>query len=78
MRRGQTPSRKVTIAAGRPVDLTTAYFNCIWQGDANTQTLLSLEHTGILNITAPATYSTSPSLARRLIASRTGMKLVPS
>lgn len=44
-----------------PVDLTMGYFNVIWQGDANRQVLLSLEHclspANILNITGPEVLS---------------------
>jgi len=40
-----------------PVDLTTGYFNVIWQPDANAMALQSLEHTAspaeILNVTGP-------------------------
>jgi nucleoside-diphosphate-sugar epimerase len=40
-----------------PVDLTTGFFNVIWQPDANAMALQSLEHTGspaaILNVTGP-------------------------
>jgi nucleoside-diphosphate-sugar epimerase len=43
------------------VELDTGYFNCIWQGDANTQALLSLAHCAspptILNVTGPETVS---------------------
>lgn len=43
------------------VNLDNGYFNCIWQGDANTQGLLSLAHCTspptILNITGPETVS---------------------
>lgn len=39
----------------RPVDMTVAWANVIWQGDANNRALLCLEHTGVpavaLNIT---------------------------
>lgn len=31
------------VIAGNPVDLTTGYFNCIWQGDANEMALRALE-----------------------------------
>lgn len=45
------------IQAGAPVDLTTSYFNTIWQGDANAMTLLSFAHVAsppcVLNVTGP-------------------------
>ncbi|MDG2125298.1 MAG: NAD(P)-dependent oxidoreductase [Verrucomicrobiales bacterium] len=62
LRYGVLHDLATTIAAGKPVDLTTAHFNCIWQGDANTQALLALGHTtgppSTLNITSPQTHST--------------------
>ena len=45
------------VYAGRPVDITVAVVNVIWQGDANNRALLCLEHTSspaaILNVTGP-------------------------
>ena len=41
----------------KPIDLTTGYFNIIWQGDANAMALQSFLHTSspplVLNITGP-------------------------
>ena len=41
----------------KPIDLTTGYFNIIWQGDANAMALQSILHTSspprVLNITGP-------------------------
>jgi len=49
------------VMAGLPVDLGVSNFNCIWQGDVITQTLLSLERcsspAAVLNITGPETVS---------------------
>lgn len=50
-----------TIWAGRPVDRTVGYFNGIWQGDANQQSLLALDRCAspgcALNLTGPETVS---------------------
>ena len=50
-----------SIWEGRPVDNTVGYFNVIWQGDANTAALRSLEladsPAAILNVTGPETAS---------------------
>jgi len=46
-----------TVWAEQPVPLMVPFFNCIWQGDANAQALLALEHCAsparVLNITGP-------------------------
>jgi nucleoside-diphosphate-sugar epimerase len=62
------------IHQGRPVDVTTGYFNCIWQGDANDMIIRSLAFADspprVLNLT-----STEPYAVRRLaekIADRIG------
>ena len=44
-----------TIHAGSPIDLTSGYFNCIWQGDANEFILRSFA----LAATPPAAYNLS-------------------
>ena len=45
------------IWTGQPVDLGMGWFNCLWQGDANAQTLQSLAQTAtppfVLNLTGP-------------------------
>jgi hypothetical protein len=45
------------VFAGEPIDLTVGYFNAIWQGDANSYALRSLElcssPPAILNVTGP-------------------------
>jgi nucleoside-diphosphate-sugar epimerase len=50
------------VFAGQPVDLSVAAFNVIWQGDANSYALRSLELCDapprILNVTGPETIST--------------------
>ena len=45
------------VFAGEPIDLTVGFFNAIWQGDANSYALRSLELASsppaILNVTGP-------------------------
>ena len=45
------------VYAGQPIDLTVGYFNAIWQGDANSYALRSLElcesPPQVLNVTGP-------------------------
>jgi nucleoside-diphosphate-sugar epimerase len=45
------------VFAGQPIDLTMGYFNAIWQGDANSYALRSLElcdsPPAVLNVTGP-------------------------
>jgi len=45
----------------QPVDLTTGYFNCVWQGDANSTIIRSLEYADcpacVLNLTGAETLS---------------------
>ena len=45
--------------AGAPVDVTTGWFNTIWQGDCNAMTLLALDHAAspafVLNLTGSQT-----------------------
>lgn len=62
-----------TIWDGRPVNRTVGYFNAIWQGDANSQALQSLElcsaPPAILNLTGPEKVSVTTvaeTLARLL------------
>lgn len=49
------------VYAGQPVDLTVPAFNAIWQGDANSYALRSLEHCTspprAMNVTGPETIS---------------------
>ncbi|MFH1748896.1 MAG: NAD-dependent epimerase/dehydratase family protein [Planctomycetota bacterium] len=49
------------VLEGKPIDLTMGYFNAIWQGDVNNQTLLALEHCtsppAIWNVTRPEVVS---------------------
>jgi nucleoside-diphosphate-sugar epimerase len=47
------------VWAGEPVDVSTGWFNTLWQGDANAMTLLALEQAAapafVLNLTGPRT-----------------------
>ena len=49
------------IAAGKPIDISTGSFNCVWQGDVLERTLLALDLCAappdILNVTGPETIS---------------------
>jgi nucleoside-diphosphate-sugar epimerase len=49
------------VFAGEAVDLAMGNFNCIWQGDVISQTLLALEHcaspAAVLNVSGPETVS---------------------
>lgn len=49
------------VAAGQPIDLTTGYLNCIWQGDANDMIIRALPLASsppyVLNLTGPAVLS---------------------
>jgi len=49
------------VWAGEPVDVSTGWFNTIWQGDSNVMTLLALEHAAspplVLNLTGVRTLS---------------------
>lgn len=49
------------VWAVEPVDVTTGWFNTIWQGDCNAMTLLALEYAAspplVLNLTGPQTLS---------------------
>jgi nucleoside-diphosphate-sugar epimerase len=61
MRYGVLVDLAQKVAAGAAIDLTMGYFNIIWQGDNNAQTLLALEHTSVppavLNVTGPQALS---------------------
>lgn len=49
------------IVAGEVIDLSMGHFNCIWQADANAQTIAAFDHLAsppnILNVTGPETLS---------------------
>ena len=49
------------VAAGELIDLTTGYFNCLWQGDANEMIIRSLALTtrppAVFNLTGPTVFS---------------------
>lgn len=57
-----------TLLAGRPVDLETPSFNCIWQGDANEAALRLLGHASRsvfrLNVTGPETAGVRETASR--------------
>ena len=63
LRYGVLVDLALKVSRGELVDLTTGYFNCIWQGDAITRTIRSLKHVSpapepfILNLTGPRTLS---------------------
>jgi nucleoside-diphosphate-sugar epimerase len=50
------------VLEDKPVDLTMGYFNTIWQGDVNNQTLLAIAHCSsppaVWNVTRPEVVST--------------------
>jgi nucleoside-diphosphate-sugar epimerase len=61
------------VWAGEPVDLTTGYFNAIWQGDASAVALAAVEYATappmILNVTGPeelGVRAVSEELGRRM------------
>jgi dTDP-4-dehydrorhamnose reductase len=49
------------VFAGEEIDVAMGHFNCIWQADANAQTLAALEHVSgppnVLNVTGPEVLS---------------------
>ncbi len=57
MRYGTMVDLAQVVLGERPVDLSVAYFNAIWQGDANAMAIRALEHATvppkILNIAGP-------------------------
>lgn len=63
LRYGVLVDLALKVSRGEPVDLTTGYFNCIWQGDAINRTIRSLDHASpapqpfVLNVTGPRTLS---------------------
>jgi len=55
------------VHAGEPIDATSGYFNCIWQGDANEMILRSLA----LTASPPAVFNLSgPSVSVRELAGK--------
>lgn len=66
------------VYEGRPVDLTVAYFNAIWQGDANSYALRCLELCArpprVLNVTGPEIVSVRA--AAEFFARRFGREVV--
>jgi nucleoside-diphosphate-sugar epimerase len=61
MRYGTLVDLAQVVLSERPVDLSMAYFNAIWQGDANAMAIRALQHVDvpprILNIAGPKTLS---------------------
>jgi len=59
LRYGVLVDLALKVSRGEVVDLTTGYFNCIWQGDAINRTIRSLDHASaapspfLLNLTGP-------------------------
>ncbi len=66
------------VASGASIDLSVGYFNVIWQGDNNAQTLLALEHVStpplVLNLTGPEIMSVRE--AAQIMGCRLGRKPV--
>ena len=62
--------------AGEPIDLTVGYFNAIWQGDANSYALRSLElcasPPAVLNVTGPERISVRETARVVRLASSAG------
>lgn len=72
-----------SIAAGEAVDNTVGFFNCIWQGDANSNALRALElcesPCAVLNITGPETASveTAAKVMGRIMNKEVTFKGIP-